>query len=381
MATRDYYEILEITRSADDGEIKKSYRRLAMRYHPDRNPDDPSAEDRFKEINEAYEVLSDASKRQAYDRFGHAGVQGGSGPGGGFGGGFGGFGGGSAGFGDIFGDLFEQAFGGGVRGQDSGRGSDLRYELDLTLEEAALGKQVTIQIPSSAPCEVCHGTGAKPGSKVEDCSTCAGRGQVRMVQGFFSVTRPCPQCNGSGKTIKDPCSNCQGHGRVRKTRDLEVKVPAGVDTGDRIRLNGEGEAGERGAAAGDLYIQVRVQPHSLFERDGDDLHCAVPVTFTTMAMGGELEVPTLTGRAKIQIAPGTQSGMVFRLRGKGIKGVRSKLHGDLHCRLQVEVPVHLSARQKELLEEFASTAADQSQHPQQESWWNKAKDFLDRMGL
>ena len=378
MATRDYYEILEITRSADDGEIKKSYRRLAMRYHPDRNPDDASAEDRFKEISEAYEVLSDPQKRQAYDRFGHAGVNSGGGrPGAGFGG----FSGGGAGFGDVFSDLFEQAFGGGSRGQDSGRGADLRYELELTLEEAALGKEVTIQIPSSAACEVCHGSGAKPGSAVEDCKTCGGRGQVRMVQGFFSVTRPCPQCNGSGKTIKDPCTNCHGHGRVRKNRDLQVKVPAGVDTGDRIRLSGEGEAGERGAASGDLYIQVRVLPHMLFERDGDDLHCAVPVKFTTMAMGGELEVPTLTGRAKVQIAPGTQSGAVFHLRGKGIKGVRSKLNGDLHCQIQVEVPVHLSPRQKELLEEFAQEGGDNAQHPQQESWWNKAKDFFDRMGL
>ncbi|MCR1356495.1 molecular chaperone DnaJ, partial [Acidithiobacillus ferrooxidans] len=309
------------------------------------------------------------------DRFGHAGVNGGGGgPGAGFGGGGGGFG-------DVFSDLFEQAFGGGFRGQDSGRGADLRYELELTLEEAALGKEVTIQIPSSATCEVCRGSGAKPGSAVEDCATCGGRGQVRMVQGFFSVTRPCPQCNGSGKVIKEPCTNCHGHGRVRRNRDLQVKVPAGVDTGDRIRLNGEGEAGERGGPAGDLYIQVRVLPHALFERDGDDLHCAVPVQFTTMAMGGELEVPTLTGRAKVQIAPGTQSGAVFRLRGKGIKGVRSKLNGDLHCQLQVEVPVHLSARQKELLEEFAREGGDNIQHPQQESWWNKAKDFFDRMGL
>jgi molecular chaperone DnaJ len=373
MATRDYYEVLEISRTADDGEIKKSYRRLAMRYHPDRNPGDASAEERFKEISAAYEVLSDPQKRQAYDRFGHAGVNGG-GPGAGFGGGGGGFG-------DVFSDLFEQAFGGGFRGQDSGRGADLRYELELTLEEAALGKEVTIQIPSSATCEVCHGSGAKPGSAVEDCSTCGGRGQVRMVQGFFSVTRPCPQCNGSGKVIKEPCTNCHGHGRVRKNRDLQVKVPAGVDTGDRIRLNGEGEAGERGSPSGDLYIQVRVLPHALFERDGDDLHCAVPVHFTTMAMGGELEVPTLTGRAKVQIAPGTQSGTVFRLRGKGIKGVRSKLNGDLHCQLQVEVPVHLSARQKELLEEFAREGGDNIQHPQQENWWNKVKDFFDRMGL
>ncbi|BBF64407.1 molecular chaperone DnaJ [Acidithiobacillus sp. 'AMD consortium'] len=373
MATRDYYEVLETSRTADDGEIKKSYRRLAMRYHPDRNPGDASAEERFKEISAAYEVLSDPQKRQAYDRFGHAGVNGG-GPGAGFGGGGGGFG-------DVFSDLFEQAFGGGFRGQDSGRGADLRYELELTLEEAALGKEVTIQIPSSATCEVCHGSGAKPGSAVEDCSTCGGRGQVRMVQGFFSVTRPCPQCNGSGKVIKEPCTNCHGHGRVRKNRDLQVKVPAGVDTGDRIRLNGEGEAGERGSPSGDLYIQVRVLPHALFERDGDDLHCAVPVHFTTMAMGGELEVPTLTGRAKVQIAPGTQSGTVFRLRGKGIKGVRSKLNGDLHCQLQVEVPVHLSARQKELLEEFAREGGDNIQHPQQENWWNKVKDFFDRMGL
>jgi len=375
MASRDYYEVLEVSRTADDGEIKKSYRRLAMRYHPDRNPGDSQAEERFKEISEAYEVLSDPQKRQAYDRFGHAGVQGGGGPG--FG--AGGFAGG--GFGDIFGDLFEQAFGRGFGGRDPGRGADLRYELELSLEEAAQGKTVTISIPSSSVCESCGGNGAKAGSSTVECRTCGGRGQVRMVQGFFSVTRPCPDCGGSGRIIKEPCPQCNGHGRVRKTRSIEVKIPAGVDTGDRIRLAGEGEAGERGAPSGDLFIEIRVRPHPLFERDGDDLHCVVPVSFTTLALGGELEIPTLTGRARIQVNPGTQSGAVFRLRGKGVQGVRSKLTGDLHCRLQVEIPVHLSARQRELLQEFANERGEEVQHPQQESWWNKVKDFVDRMGF
>ncbi|MDD3760674.1 MAG: molecular chaperone DnaJ [Acidithiobacillus sp.] len=377
MSKRDYYEVLEVSRTVDDGELKKSYRRLAMRYHPDRNPGDQSAEERFKEISEAYEVLSDPQKRRAYDQFGHAGVQGGAGGGAGFGG-FGGAGG----FGDIFGDIFEQFTRGGFGfQQDPGRGSDLRYRLDLTLEEAASGKTVELDIPSSVMCEACHGSGAEPGSEVEDCRTCGGHGQVRMAQGFFSVTRPCPACGGSGKVVKNPCKSCKGQGRVKKNRQVEVKIPAGVDTGDRIRLTGEGEAGERGGAPGDLYIEIQVRPHNLFERDGDDLHCAVPVSFTTLALGGELEVPTLSGRAKIQIPAGTQSGKVFLLRGKGVQGVRSRMAGDLHCRVQVEVPVKLSERQRELLQEFAAETGELAQHPQQESWWAKAKDFFERMGI
>lgn len=373
MSKRDYYEILEVSRSVDDGELKKSYRRLAMRYHPDRNPDDISAEERFKEISEAYEVLSDPQKRRAYDQFGHAGVQGNGGGGAGFGG--------AGGFGDIFGDIFEQFTRGGFGfQQDPGRGSDLRYRLELSLEEAAAGKAVELEIPSSVVCESCQGTGAEPGSEVEDCRTCGGHGQVRMAQGFFSVTRPCPNCGGSGKVVKSPCKSCKGQGRVRKNRLVEVKIPAGVDTGDRIRLTGEGEAGERGAPPGDLYVEIQVRPHSLFERDGDDLHCAVPVSFTTLALGGELEVPTLTGRVKVQIPAGTQSGKVFLLRGKGIQGVRSRMAGDLHCRVQVEVPIKLNERQRELLQEFAAETGEAAQHPQQESWWAKAKDFFERMG-
>ncbi len=373
MSKRDYYEILEVSRSVDDGELKKSYRRLAMRYHPDRNPDDSSAEERFKEISEAYEVLSDPQKRRAYDQFGHAGVQGGGGGGAGFGG--------AGGFGDIFGDIFEQFTRGGFGfQQDPGRGSDLRYRLELSLEEAAAGKAVELEIPSSVVCESCQGTGAEPGSEVEDCRTCGGHGQVRMAQGFFSVTRPCPNCGGSGKVVKSPCKSCKGQGRVRKNRLVEVKIPAGVDTGDRIRLSGEGEAGERGAPPGDLYVEIQVRPHSLFERDGDDLHCAVPVSFTTLALGGELEVPTLTGRVKVQIPAGTQSGKAFLLRGKGIQGVRSRMAGDLHCRVQVEVPIKLNERQRELLQEFAAETGEAAQHPQQESWWAKAKDFFERMG-
>ncbi|MCE5387921.1 MAG: molecular chaperone DnaJ [Acidithiobacillus sp.] len=374
MSKRDYYEILEVSRNCDDGELKTSYRRLAMRYHPDRNPGDASAEERFKEISEAYEVLSDPQKRRAYDQFGHAGVGAAGGPG--HGAGFGGFG-------DIFGDIFEQFTRGGFGGfqQDPGRGSDLRYRLELSLEEVAAGKTVELDIPSSVLCDACAGTGAEPGSPVEECRTCGGHGQVRMAQGFFSVTRPCPHCGGSGKVVKDPCKKCRGQGRVRQNRKVEVKIPAGVDTGDRIRLSGEGEAGERGGPPGDLYVEIQVRPHPLFERDGDDLACTVPVGFTTLALGGEIEVPTLQGRAKVQIPAGSQSGTIFRLRGKGIQGVRSRSPGDLHCRLQVEVPVRLSERQRELLVEFAAASGEGGNHPQQESWWAKAKDFLDRMGL
>lgn len=375
MSKQDYYEILGVGRSASDVELKTAYRRLAMKYHPDRNPDDPQAEEHFKEVCEAYEVLADAQKRAAYDQFGHAGV-GGGGPG--FGGGFGGFGG----LGDIFNDIFGDSFGRGFGGGQSYRGADLRYNLDLSLEEAALGTDVKIQVPSSERCDVCEGSGAKPGTKPETCVTCGGMGQVRASQGFFSVTRNCPSCGGLGTLIRNPCNNCQGNGRVLREKTLSVKIPAGVDTGDRIRLSGEGEVGERGSTPGDLYVHIRIRPHPIFKREGDNLTCEVPISFTRAALGGELDVPTLEGGAKLKIPHGTQSGQIFRLRNKGIKGVRSQVPGDLLCRVNVEVPVNLTERQRELLEAFEAENDPQGgQTPQGSSWSGKVKDFMEKMGF
>ncbi|MEW6611419.1 MAG: molecular chaperone DnaJ [Pseudomonadota bacterium] len=375
MAKRDYYEVLGVSRNASEAELKKAYRRLAMKYHPDRNPDDHEAEERFKEISEAYEVLCDSQKRAAYDQFGHAGVGAGEG---GFGGGFGGFGG----LGDIFNDIFGDAFGRGFGGAQSYRGADLRYNLELSLEEAALGTEVKIRVPASEVCDVCNGSGAKPGTQPETCYTCGGMGQVRASQGFFSVTRTCPSCGGAGSIIESLCNKCHGRGRVSMEKTLSVKIPAGVDTGDRIRLSGEGEPGERGGPAGDLYVQIRIKPHPIFQREGDNLACEVPISFTRAALGGELEVPTLSGRAKLRIPHGTQSGQVFRLRGKGVKGVRSQMPGDLLCRMKVEVPVNLTERQRELLEAFETEGqAHGSQTPEGSSWSSKVKDFMEKMGF
>jgi len=372
MAKRDYYEVLGVERGASEAELKKAYRRLAMKYHPDRNPDDKGAEEKFKEANEAYEVLSDAAKRSAYDQYGHAGVDPQMG-----GGGAGGFGG--ANFSDIFGDVFSDFFGGGRGGSRGGaqRGSDLRYTLELDLEEAVRGTTVTIRVPTLAECKTCDGSGAKKGSSPVTCTTCGGIGQVRMQQGFFSVQQTCPRCHGSGKMITDPCGSCGGQGRVEESKTLSVKVPAGVDTGDRIRLSGEGEAGSHGGPAGDLYVVVNVREHPIFQRDGKHLYCEVPISFADAALGGELEVPTLDGRVKLKIPEGTQTGKLFRLRGKGVAPVRGGGAGDLLCKVAVETPVNLDKRQRELLEEFRKTLEGDSSHsPKASGWFDGMKRFF-----
>jgi molecular chaperone DnaJ len=374
MAKRDYYEVLGVERGASEAELKKAYRRLAMKYHPDRNPDDKAAEEKFKEANEAYEVLSDASKRSAYDQYGHAGVDPSMGGGGGFGAG-------NANFSDIFGDVFSDFFGGGGRGGQRGgpqRGSDLRYTLELDLEEAVRGTTVTIRVPTLVACKPCEGSGAKKGSAPVTCATCGGIGQVRMQQGFFSVQQTCPRCHGSGKMISDPCGSCHGQGRVEEHKTLSVKVPAGVDTGDRIRLSGEGEAGTLGGPAGDLYVVVNVREHAIFQRDGKHLYCEVPISFADAALGGELEVPTLDGRVKLKIPEATQTGKLFRLRGKGVAPVRGGGAGDLMCRVVVETPVNLDKRQRELLEEFRSSLQGDSSHsPKASGWFEGVKRFFD----
>jgi len=372
MAKRDFYEVLGVERGASEAELKKAYRRLAMKYHPDRNPDDKASEEKFKEANEAYEVLSDAAKRSAYDQYGHAGVDpqmggGGAGPGG-------------ANFSDIFGDVFSDFFGGGGRGGSRGgaqRGSDLRYTLELDLEEAVRGTTVTIRVPTLVGCKVCDGSGAKKGTSPVTCTTCGGIGQVRMQQGFFSVQQTCPRCHGTGKMITDPCGSCHGHGRVEEHKTLSVKVPAGVDTGDRIRLSGEGEAGTLGGPAGDLYVVVNVREHAIFQRDGKHLYCEVPISFADAALGGELEVPTLDGRVKLKIPEGTQTGKMFRLRGKGVAPVRGGGAGDLMCKVVVETPVNLDRRQRELLDEFRKTLEGDSSHsPKANGWFEGVKRFF-----
>lgn len=373
MAKRDYYEVLGVERGADEADLKKAYRRLAMKYHPDRNPDNKSAEERFKEVNEAYEVLSDTSKRMAYDQYGHAGVDQSMGGGAGFGAA-------GANFSDIFGDVFSDFFGGGRGGSRGGpqRGSDLRYTLELNLEEAVRGTTVTIRVPTLVHCKSCDGSGAKKGTTPVTCTTCGGIGQVRMQQGFFSVQQTCPRCHGSGKMIADPCPECHGQGRVEEHKTLSVKVPAGVDSGDRIRLAGEGEAGTLGGPPGDLYVVVSVREHPIFQRDGKHLYCEVPISFADAALGGELEVPTLDGRVKLKIPEGTQTGKLFRLRGKGVAPVRGGAAGDLMCRVVVETPVNLSKRQRELLEEFRGSLQGNSSHsPKASGWFEGMKRFFD----
>ena len=369
MAKRDFYEVLGVNRDASEDDIKKSYRRLAMKHHPDRNPDNPKAEDSFKEAKEAYEILSDANKRAAYDQYGHAGVDPSAGGGGaGMGGGF------ADAFGDIFGDIF-----GGGRGRSNVyRGADLRYNLEIGLEEAARGTETKIRIPAMEQCETCDGSGAKPGTKPVKCSTCDGHGQVRMQQGFFSVQQACPKCRGAGKMVESPCPTCRGVGRLKQHKTLSVKIPSGVDEGDRIRLSGEGEAGVNGGPPGDLYVVIHLKAHAVFQREQNDLHCEMPISFTTAALGGDIEIPTLEGYAKIKIPAETQSGKVFRLRGKGIKGVRSSTHGDLLCHVVVETPVNLTARQRELLNELeAINNRDSGQHnPRAKSWMDKVKEFF-----
>ena len=373
MAKRDYYEILGVNRDAADDEIKKSYRKLAMKFHPDRNPDSKDAEDKFKEAKEAYEVLSDAQKRPAYDAHGHAGLD--SSAAGAGGAGFGGFA-------DTFGDIFGEIFGGNGGGRQRSsvyRGADLRYNLEISLEEAARGTETRIRIPNMEQCDTCHGSGAKPGTQAKTCSTCNGNGQVRMQQGFFSIQQTCPTCHGSGKVIEEPCAPCRGAGRIKKHKTLSVKIPAGVDEGDRIRLSGEGEAGVNSGPTGDLYVVIHIREHQVFTRDQNDLHCEMPISFTISALGGEIEIPTLDGAAKIRIPAETQSGKIFRLRGKGIKGVRSNAYGDLMCHVVVETPVNLTPRQKELLQELESiNAKDGSRHnPRAKSWMDRVKEFFE----
>lgn len=374
MAKRDYYEVLGVSRDADEKEIKRAYRKLAMKYHPDRNSDDADAENKFKEASEAYEILMDGNKRAAFDQFGHAGVDGQAGGGGGFG-----AGGGS--FSDIFGDVFGDIFGGG-RGGRSSRGSDLRYTLELDLEEAVKGTTVKIRVPGHVECEVCDGSGAEKGTRPETCGTCKGMGQVRMQQGFFTVQQACPTCRGSGKVIKNPCRACHGQGRIQEEKTLSVKVPPGVDTGDRIRLSGEGEMGMEGAPSGDLYVQISVREHSIFARDGRNLYCEVPISIIDGALGGELEVPTLDGRVKLKIPPETQTGKLFRLRNKGVAPVRGGPAGDLLCRVIIETPVNLTKKQKDLLAQFQETldGNNGSDHgPRKSSWFAGVKNFFEEM--
>ncbi len=376
MAKRDYYEVLGVARNASEADVKKAFRRLAMKHHPDRNTGDQGAEAKFKEIKQAYDVLSDPKKRTAYDQFGHAGVEAGAG---GFGG-PGDFGNGS--FQDIFGDVFGDIFG-GRGGRRTGRGADLRYDLSLTLEEAVAGKDVKIRIPTLVECQFCGGSGAKPGTKPKTCPTCSGTGQVRMQQGFFSIQQTCPNCRGKGHIIEESCPHCRGRGRLQEEKTLSVKVPPGVDTGDRIRLAGEGERGEHGGSAGDLYVQVQVQEHPIFTREGAHLYCEVPIGFVVAALGGEMEVPTLDGKVSLRIPAGTQTGKMFRIRGKGVKPVRESVTGDLICRVLVEVPVNLTERQKELLREFEESVQEGgSRHnPQASTWLDGVKSFLEKMGF
>ncbi|NNC24472.1 molecular chaperone DnaJ [Salinisphaera sp. USBA-960] len=371
MAKRDYYEILGISKSASADEIKKAYRRLAMKNHPDRNPDDEEAEAKFKEASEAYEVLSDDQKRAAYDQFGHQGVGGAAG---------GGAQPGAGGFEDIFGDIFSDIFGGGRGGGRSraARGSDLRYDMELDLETAIAGDTEEVRIPTLEECEACNGDGAEPGSSVDTCDTCQGMGQVRIQQGFLSVQQACPDCQGRGKRVQNPCRKCSGEGRIRSSKTLSVRVPPGVDDGDRIRLSGEGEAGEQGGPPGDLYVQVNVKPHDLFERDGNDLRADVPVDMVTAALGGNIDVPTLNGKVNLRIPPETQTGRSFRLRGKGVQSVRTSSPGDLLCRVQVETPVNLNNEQKELLGQLRDSLDNsaKSHSPKINSWLDKAKRFF-----
>jgi len=374
MATKeDFYKILNVDRNASDAEIKKSYRSLAMKHHPDRNADNPAAaEEKFKQIKEAYEILSDSKKRAAYDQFGHAGVDPSMG---------GGRGTGASDFGDAFSDIFGDMFGkrGGGGQQSAGqRGSDLRYNLEISLEEAVAGTEQKIRIPVLVTCGDCSGSGAKKGSAPVTCSMCHGHGQVRMQQGFFTVQQTCPTCRGVGKQIKDPCGKCYGQGRVKDEKTLSAKIPAGVDTGDRIRLSGEGEAGQLGAPSGDLYIEIQVSRHSIFNRDGANLSCEMPISFVTACLGGEIEVPTLGGKALLKIPAETQSGQSFRLRGKGVKQVRGGAVGDLLCKVQIETPVNLTTEQKSLVEKLGESLSSSGKHhsPQESSWLDGLKNFF-----
>ncbi len=371
---RDFYEILGIAKNATDDEIKKAYRKMAMKYHPDRNPDSKDAEANFKEAKEAYEMLSDPQKKAAYDQYGHAGVDPNMG-------GFGGAGAQGFGdaFGDIFGDIFGNARGGNSRsGPQVYRGSDLRYSMEISLEEAAKGHETQIRVPGWNNCEVCTGSGAEPGTKVETCSTCGGQGQVRVSQGFFSMQQTCPKCRGQGQFIPKPCKKCSGEGKIKQQKTLEVKIPAGIEDGMRIRLTGHGEPGVNQGPPGDLYVEVHIKAHSVFERDGDDLHFQMPISFATACLGGTVEVPTLAGKASFDVAEGTQTGRTFRLRGKGIKGIRSTIPGDLYVHVQIETPIKLNDQQRQLIRDFdGSLKSDSFKHnPQEKGWFDRVKQFF-----
>ena len=373
--SNDYYDILSVERTATAAEIKKAYRKLAMKYHPDRNPGDKAAEEKFKEVQYAYAILSDREKKTAYDQYGHAGVDPNMGAGG-----FGGFGGFSGAQGFDFGDIFSQMFGGAGGGRaQSYQGADLQYGVEISLEEAAKGIKKRISVPTYEECDVCHGSGAKPGTSASTCSTCHGSGTIHVRQAIFQMQQTCPTCHGSGKEIKEPCIKCRGEGRVKTSKTVEVNIPAGIDDGQRIRLSGEGEPGQHGAPAGDLYVVVQVKAHKTFERNGLDLHCELPVSFATAALGGDVEVPTLDGKVKLSIPSETQTGRRMRVKGKGIKSLRSSAVGDLYCHVVVETPINLTERQKELLEEFdkISTGLDRSQTPRQKSFFDKVRDIFD----
>ncbi|MGG7517422.1 molecular chaperone DnaJ [Allorhizobium undicola] len=381
MAKADFYETLGVSRSADEKELKSAFRKLAMTYHPDKNPGDAEAEKKFKEINEAYETLKDPQKRAAYDRFGHAAFEQGGMGGGGFGGG--GFGGGGGGFSDIFEDIFGEMMGGGrggARARSSGgreRGADLRYNMEISLEEAYAGKTAQIRVPTSITCEVCSGSGAKPGTKPTTCSTCQGSGRVRAAQGFFSIERTCPTCHGRGQTISDPCTKCHGQGRVTEERQLSVSIPSGIEDGTRIRLQGEGEAGLRGGPSGDLYIFLSVKPHQFFQREGADLYCSVPISMTTAALGGTFDVTTLDGsKSRVTVPEGTQSGKQFRLKGKGMPVLRSQQMGDLYIQIQIETPQKLTKRQRELLQEFEQLSSKEN-NPESTGFFARMKEFFE----
>jgi len=371
----DFYETLGASRDASQDDLKKAFRKLAMQYHPDKNPGNDEAEHKFKEINQAYEVLRDEQKRAAYDRYGHEAFENAASGGGGGQGGFGFGGGGGGGFADIFDEMFGGSAG-GRHGDATRRGSDLRYNMDISLADAFKGKTAEIRVPTSVRCDPCNGTGAAEGAKPVSCSTCQGAGKVRAQQGFFTVERTCPGCHGAGQVIDNPCSSCQGQGRTQKEKNLSVKIPPGVEEGTRIRLNGEGEAGLQGSQPGDLYIFLSVEPHHLFKRDGADIYCRVPMAMMTAALGGAVEVPTIDGgRAKVTIAPGTQSGVQFRLRSKGMSVLNSSQRGDMYVESRIETPVNLSRKQRELLQEFESAGKGRSFSPESESFFSKVKEF------